>query len=423
MKEDLLQFIWQYKSFSPLNLSTTDGQPVKIVKVGERNTNSGPDFLNGQAIIGDTHWAGNIELHIKSSDWDAHKHTSDKAYGNVILHVVYEHNATELPANIPVLELKQYIPQQTLQHYEQLQAAGKEIPCNAFVKDVNDFVKATWLDRIAVERLESKSGYIKQLLERNRNDWQETTYQLVARNFGFKVNADAFEALAQSLPLRMLSRQKYNLLQVEALLFGQAGMLEVEFNDGYPKALQKEYGFLKAKYNLQPIPAERWKLLRLRPGNFPTYRIAQFAQLVYKSELLFSKFLEIDNVAAAKKYFDLEASEYWHTHYLFDKESKHKSNHKLGAPMVENIIINSIAPILFCYGWIHSNEKHKEKALFLLENLKAEHNSITKGWQALGMENNNAMQSQSLIQLKNTYCDRKRCLHCGIGTAILKPKL
>jgi hypothetical protein len=422
MKEDLFQFIWQYKSFSPLNLATTDGQPVKIIKVGERNRNSGPDFLNAQAIIGDTHWAGNIELHIKSTDWDAHRHTEDKAYNNVILHVVYEHNATALPAGIPVLELKEYIPQQTLEQYELLQAAGKEIPCKALVSEVDEFVRTTWLDRIAVERLESKSGYIKQLLERNKSDWQETTYQLVARNFGFKVNADAFEALAQSLPLRMLSRQKYNLLQVEALLFGQAGMLETEFEDEYPKALQKEYRFLKAKYSLQPIPAERWKLLRLRPGNFPTYRIAQFAQLVYKSELLFSKFLEIENVAAAKKYFDLEASDYWHTHYLFDKTSKHKSNHKLGEPMIENIIINSIIPILFCYGHVHSNQQHKEKALFLLENLKAEHNSITRDWQALGFENTNAMQSQSLIQLKNTYCNSKRCLQCGIGTAILRAK-
>lgn len=422
MKEDLLQFIWRYKNFSPVGLTTTDGRPVKIVKTGELNTNSGPDFLNAQAIIGDTHWAGNIELHIRSADWNVHGHSADKAYNNVILHVVYEHNAITEPSNIPVLELKNYIGEQTLQYYEQLQSAGKEIPCNSLISGVEEFVRATWLERIAVERLENKSEYIHQLLLRNRNDWQETTYQLVARNFGFKVNSDAFEALAQSLPLRMLSKQKYNLLQIEALLFGQAGMLEDEFSDEYPRMLQKEYQFLKAKYSLTPIPAERWKLLRLRPGNFPTYRIAQFAQLIYKSELLFSKFLEIEDTAAARKYFDLEASTYWHTHYLFDRPSKRNSNHRLGVPMVDNIIINSISPLLFCYGHMHSKQQYKDKALFLLENIKAEHNSITRSWQALGMQNTNAMHSQSLIQLKNTYCDKKRCLSCGIGSAILKPK-
>ena len=275
-----------------------------------------------------------------------------------------------------------------------------------------------WLDRILVERLEVKLTEMEKSLTINQNNWEETFYQFLARNFGMKINAEPFEQLAKSIPLITLSRHKSNLLKLEALLFGQAGLLEIDFNDNYPKKLQKEYLFLKQKYNLHAINRTSWKLMRLRPANFPTIRIAQFATLIHQSVHLFSKILVAKNVKEIENMFEIKISNYWQTHYVFDKLSI-KRNKSFGKNAVHLLIINTIAPFLFLYGKKKGDERYKEKALQLLEELEPEKNTIIDKWKQLGLEANSAYQSQALLHLKNNYCKNKKCMNCAIGNAVL----
>ncbi len=432
MREDLLHFVWRTRRFDFQQLTTTEGAAINIQHFGEHNTHAGPDFHNAKIQIGETLWAGNVEMHLKSSDWNRHKHSNDRAYDNVILHVVLEedepifrdrapNSLRESGERIPCLELKKRIDNKLSKTYLKLLHSEHWIPCQHHFFEVSDLKKTLWLDRLLVERLEVKTQAIANRLEQNKNHWEETFYQFLARNFGVKVNNDAFEQLARATPLIHLSKHKNDLFQIEAMLFGQSGLLEKEFEDDYPNHLKKEYQFLKTKYQLEPIAAVNWKFLRLRPANFPTIRIAQFARLIYQSAGLFSKILEIKSVEEVEKLFKLELSDYWKTHYTFDKESPQKSK-KLGKTAIHLFIINTIAPFLFLYGKWKKEESFKDKALELLEQLKPEKNSIINGWKDLGLEPESANQTQSLLQLKNEYCNKKRCLECQIGAAILSER-
>ena len=292
------------------------------------------------------------------------------------------------------------------------------IPCQHLFHKASKITRNLWLDRLLVERLESKTDEINRCLELNLHNWEETFYQFLARNFGVKVNAEPFEQLAKSIPLLTLSKHKSSLFQLEALLFGQAGLLEKAFQEEYPKKLQKEYHFLKQKHNLTPIKAESWKLMRLRPANFPTIRIAQFATLIYQSVHLFSKILAAKNVKEIENMFEIKISNYWQTHYVFDKVSI-KRNKSFGKGAIHLLIINTIAPFLFLYGKAKDNDKFKEKALALLEELKPEQNHIIEEWKNLGLVPESAYQTQALLQLKNNYCNAKRCLECAIGNVVM----
>ncbi len=421
MTEDFLHFIWKYKNFDARYLETIDGKEIKIINSGEYNTHSGPDFLNAQVIIGGTHWAGNIELHLKTSDWTAHNHSSDPAYENVILHVVFDHDTpTAIPENRPLLALKHRIHSNTHAKFEILKKQHNIIPCEPFIKGVNDIIVTGWLDRMLAERLEYKTDYIKKLLHQNKNDWAETAYQLTGRNFGFKVNAEPFEKLTRIIPHKILARHKNNFPQIEAMLFGQAGFLQEVYTDPYPEALRKEYRFLAGKYNFTPNRKSEWKFLRLRPGNFPTIRISQFAALIHKSEHLFSKILEVNDIKKAISFFDVKASDYWKTHYTFDTPAASKSSGALGKDSIYNLLINTVAPLLFSYGHIKNEPKYKDVAMNLLENCPKELNTITKSSVNLGFQNKNAYDSQALIHLRNEHCSKQLCLTCGIGAAILK---
>ena len=421
MTEDFLHFIWKYKNFDSKSLETIDGEPVKIIKTGEHNTHAGPDFLNSQIIIGDTHWAGNVELHLKTSDWVAHNHSKDPAYENIILHAVYEHDtATAIPENRPLLELKNIISDSTIHKYDILKNQHHTIPCEPFIKDVDPIIKTSWIDRMLAERLEYKAEYIRQLLHQNKNDWAETAYQITGRNFGFKVNAEPFEKLTKVIPHKILARNKTNLHKIESMLFGQAGFLQEVYTDEYPEGMRKEYRFLAGKYNFTPNRKSEWKFLRLRPGNFPTLRISQFAALIYKSEHLFSKILEVTDIKKAMSFFDIHASEYWKTHYTFQTPSASKSNASLGKESIYNLVINTVAPLLFSYGHIKNEPKYKDIAMDLLENCPKELNTITKSGENLGFNNKNAYDSQGLIHLRNEHCNKQLCLDCGIGAAVLK---
>ena len=417
MTERLLQFIWQFQYFNKGELSTLQGENLQIVFPGQYNTNQGPDFLESKIKIGNTTWAGNIELHFKTSDWEKHNHHRDDNYNNVILHVVWEHDLSH-PTTIPVLELKERVSKILLQRYDELIKTINFIPCEKSLHVVPDITWSSWKERLLAERLIKKSEIVQKYLQRSNCHWEEVFWWLLARNFGIKVNADAFEEMARSLPLAILAKHKNHIHRLEGLLFGQLNLLSRNFEEGYPKMLKKEYEFYKKKYGLRPI-ARLPFFLRMRPGNFPTIRLAQLAMLIFDSAHLFSKIKDAGSVDEIKKWFGVTANDYWHYHYRFDEPSSFKKK-KLGTSMTDNIIINTIAPMLFAYGDYHNEERYKQKALRWLEETAAENNSITKGFLQLGIENRNAFDSQALLELKKEYCDRKRCLDCSVGNSILK---
>ncbi len=422
MTEDLLHFLWRTRRFEQTGLTTTEGEPLEIIHPGEYNTHAGPDFTHAKLRIGDTLWAGNVEMHLKASGWLQHRHQDDRAYDNVILHVVLEEDQPipdKSRRRIPCLEMNKLIPARLDALYKKLLHNEYWIPCQHQFHEVPEMTRNLWLDRLLVERLEQKTAAIHSTLDENRRDWEETFYQALARNFGLKVNAEPFEMLAKSLPQNILAKQKDSLFQIEALLFGQAGMLTAECEEDYPQRLKKEYLFLQKKYGLTPLDPVVWKFLRLHPGNFPTLRLAQFARLVHQSAHLFSKILEIENQKDIEALFRVKLDGYWLTHYTFGKLSE-KRQKSLGREAIRLLTINTIAPCIFLYGSLNGVPECKDKALHLLEELPPERNAIITGWEKLGMEVTSAYQTQALLQLKNEYCSKKRCLQCAVGGAILK---
>lgn len=421
MNEALLQFIWQYSLYQPTGLHTEDGEPLTVIHSGKLNRDAGPDFLESKIKVGDTTLVGNTELHIKSSDWLKHGHQHDAAYKNLVLHVVYENDAADVAGNTPVLVLKDHIPQDVIARYTRLMQAPYQLPCAGQHEKVKSITKESWLNRLLAERWEQKLGDWNVLLENSAEDWRNLLYWRTAANFGFKTNATPFLMLAQSLPLNIPTKHKDNLMQIEALLFGQAGMLEGDFEEDYPRELQREYDYLRKKYKLKPIAGHLWKFLRMRPANFPTVRIAQFAALIHKSLHLFSQIIETHSVKEIEPLLDVTASSYWDTHFRFDAIQEDKSPKALGKASVQNIIINTIAPIQFLYAARQDTHKLQEQALQLLESVPAEKNNITTMWAENGWQAQNAAQSQALLQLYNNYCSSKRCLECTVGLKILTP--
>lgn len=423
MTENFLQHIWKYHLFDKKNLIASTGEKIEILNIGRINTDAGPDFFNAKVKIDDTIWAGNIEIHINSSDWIKHSHNTNKAYDNVILHVVYNNDmqiTRSTGESIPTIELK--FDKKLYNNYQDLIKNEQWISCENEINNIDGFIIDFWLNSLLIERLENKSEYILKNLKQNNNNWEETFYQQLAKNFGTRINQLPFENLAKSLPLKYLSKHKNNLFQIEAFLFGQAGFLETNVDgDDYYSKLRKEYLFLKKKFNTKPIEKHLWKFLRLRPSNFPTIRIAQFASLIYKSSSLFSKIIESDDLIEIKKYFLVSTSEYWNTHYVFNKITKKKIK-KTGNIFTNSLIINTIIPFLFVYSKSKDNDDYKIQALKFLEKLPAEKNSIITHWKSLGMPVPNAFYSQALIQLKNEYCNKKKCLYCQIGNRIIANK-
>jgi Protein of unknown function (DUF2851) len=409
MREDFLHYLWRTRRFDLTDLKTTKGETINIQNFGEHNHNAGPDFLNATIRIGDTTWAGNVEMHVKASEWSQHKHQNDKAYNNVILHVVFEENEHIFKENtegVATLELRERIPEGIAQKYWSLMHNEHWIPCQQQFYTVSELTKTLWMERLLVERLEEKTEAIATSLYQNKMDWEETFYQFIARSFGAKVNAEPMEWLARSLPHRVLAKHKNNLFQVESLIFGQSGLLDKGFEDEYPTLLTKEHAFLSHKHQLTPIETVAWKFSKLRPNNFPTIRLAQLASLVHQSTHLFSKVLESDSIENIKSLFDVKISAYWHTHYTFDTPSVLRPK-TIGDDALNLIIINTIAPFLFYYGKLKKEETIKDRAFAFLEQLKPESNNITEGWQRLGLEPKSAYNSQALIQLKTNIVIKK----------------
>ena len=417
MNEKLLQYIWQFQCFNLNQLQTTDGEPILILQPGFSNSNQGPDFKDAKIKIADTTWAGHVELHILSSDWHTHKHSSDENYKNVILHVVWQNNI-DLQLPFPVLELHDKVPKVLLSRFDELMHATEFIPCQRTLQLVTPIIWDSWKQRMLVERLQDKSTLVQAYLKLNNNNWEETFWWLLAKNFGLKVNSASFEKIARSLPVNLLAKHKNQIHQLEALLFGQASLLSTTFADDYMIMLQKEYHFLQKKYQLKRIE-EPVFFLRMRPSNFPTVRLAQLAMLVHNSSHLFSKIKEADSIKTVKKLLDVTANDYWHYHYMPDEPSAYKEKN-MGTQMIDNILINTIIPTLFTYGLLLNEALYKDRALQWMEQVAAEKNSITKGFEAIGVVNKNAFDSQALLQLKNNYCNKKRCLECAVGNKILR---
>lgn len=416
MTERLLQFIWQFQYFNKSELETVAGEPVHVILPGRYNHDQGPDFSDAKINIAGTTWAGRVELHIRTSDWQRHQHGDDANYHNVILHVVWEHDA--YANTIPVIELKSRVAKILLQRYEELMYSTSFIACEKSIHTVPAIIWKSWKERLLAERLLRKADAVKACLKQTNYHWEETFWRLLARNFGMKVNADAFEAVARSLPLTILSKQKNQIQQIEALLLGQAGLLERKWQEDYPKLLRREYQYQRRKHRIKPVPVPL-HFLRMRPGNFPTVRLAQLAMLVHASAHLFSRIREAQDVKEIMQWFDVTANDYWHYHYRFDESSPFRKK-RLGADMTRNIIINTIVPVLFAWGDYHNQQAAKDKALRWLEETAGEKNVITTGFSSIGIESKLAYDSQSLLELKTQYCDVKRCLDCAIGNALLK---
>lgn len=421
LPEEFFQHVWENKLFTSKNIKTVAGETLKVIDVGRRNTDSGPDFFNAKIKIDNTIWAGNIEIHKKSSDWINHNHHIDSAYDNVILHVVLEDDKPVRNTNTNLIPtLLMHYPDHLRSNYQKLLDAKTWIACQNQFHKINPVVLQLGFNRLMIERLEDKTNEILERLKQNNNDWNETFYQVLAKMFGFKVNALPFELLSKSLPLTILAKHKNNMHHVEALLFGNSGLLNNQLlGDDYYLQLRNEYSFLFKKYGLKGIESHLWKFMRLRPGNFPTIRISQLAALIHKSHGLFSKILEIENTENLKELFKVKASEYWNSHYNFNRPSKLNSEKELGESSINSLIINVVIPFLFVYGEKQNKHHLKNRALEFLEQLPPESNSIITNWKKLGLEVRSSFESQALLQLKNNYCGKKKCLNCQIGVKLV----
>ena len=421
MTEKLLQFIWQFQYFNKQSLTTTTGDLLQVVNAGQLNKNQGPDFEQARLVINETAWAGTVELHIHASDWMRHGHHEDERYNKVILHVVWNNDVPVIDSegnSFPTLELQTRVSNLLLNHYDHWMQGDQQIPCGKTITTVPSITWQTWKSRLLIERLIAKNKLIQQHLEQTNFHWEEVFWRMLCRYFGGSINGVSFEQLAVSLPVQILSKHKTQIHQLEALLLGQAGLLHKNFEEEYPKLLYREYQFLQKKYQLRVINLPP-SFLRMRPGNFPTVRLAQLAMLVQNSQSLFSKIKEAKNISEIKPLLSVTANDYWNYHYRFDEEAEHLPK-KTGSQLFDTLIINTVVPVLFAYGNYTNDAATKEKALSWLEEVGAEKNSLIAPFVSLGIINSNAFDSQALLQLKKEYCDAKRCLECAVGNAILK---
>lgn len=417
MNEKLLHYIWQYQLFNKDELYTTDHSLIKISFPGTLNTNQGPDFLNGKMEMEDTIWFGNIELHLLSSDWELHRHSEDVNYNNVMLHVVWEHDK-ELHLEFPTIELKSRVPGLLMKKYQAIMNQQTFIPCEEIINMVKPITISKWKERMLIERLQEKAQNTISLLVKAKGNWDELCWWMLARNFGGNVNAASFESIASSIPITIIHKNADSLFTIEALLFGQSGLLNRKFGDEHPIDLFKEYLHLKRKYALKQPPIQL-HFLRMRPANFPTIRLAQLASCIFNERKWFTKIIEEENLNTLKMIYDYDISEYWKTHYRFDTASLYKSK-KLGNQTINNILINTAVMLCYAYGYYHSIEKLKTKAIRWLQEIPPEDNRMINGFEILGISNQNAADSQALIYMRNNFCLKKRCLDCAIGNEIFR---
>lgn len=421
MKEDFLHYLWKFKKFDTLKLKTSNEQEITIINVGQYLEQAGPDFFNAQIIIGNQKWAGNVEIHLKSSDWYVHHHEKDVAYENVILHVVWEHDTEVFRKNnteIPVLELKNYVGKEVLENYQSLFVPKSWIFCEKQLVGFDDFVLKNWQERLFFERLERKSSTIYDLLEQTNQDWEAVLFCMLAKNFGLNTNGDLFLKIAQSIPFSIIRKESFEVENLEALLFGKAALLDLEKEDTYFKDLKFRYFYLLHKYQLEPNNEGQVQFFKHRPDNFPTIRLSQLAHLYHIHQNLFSKINSISSIETIYQLFQISSSAYWESHYQFDKESPRKTK-KLSKSFVDLLLINTIIPIQFAYAKSLGKDITESLMAMLME-VAPEKNAIIDKFDSFGIKATNSFETQSLLQLKNEYCALGKCLECAIGLELLK---
>ena len=425
MHESFLHYIWQMQYFDKKELQTIDKEEIGIFSAGTHNTNAGPDFTNARIKIGSIDWVGSVEIHTQSSEWINHRHGLDKAYDNVILHLVWQHDKVILRSDktaLPTLELRGRVDESLIHTYRKLVDSSFSIPCARSLAAVDDLIKLSMMEKALMERLERKAEEVKVLYRQNENSWEETFYQLLARTFGFKINAEPFFQLARSLPLKILLKQGDKQEQIEALLFGQAGFLEAPKGDEYYLKLRREHQLLSQKYSLQQLKMSKsqWRFLRLRPGNFPSLRLAQLGAIIHHRRNLFSTILQCVDLKSLVDLFTVMPSEYWLSHYQFTKRSRSQW-HTLGQATIESMIINAVVPVWVAYGKMRDEQRFIDQAVTILQQLPAEENKITRTWKDAGITTHSSFDSQALTELFNNFCQKKNCLNCNIGACLVRP--
>lgn len=421
MKEDFLHYLWQNQKFDFTQLLTSQGDSLQILNKGIYTQLSGPDFFNAQIIIGTQKWAGNIEIHCKSSDWYLHNHQLDTNYDNTILHVVWEHNAEVFRKDnteIPVLEIKNYVDHSLISQYQKLKTQKTWINCENEIKYVESFVLNNWKERLYLERLEKKSVFILEQLKSSNNDWEETFFCSLAKNFGLNINGNSFFQIAKSIPFSVIRKESFDVNHLEALFFGKGNLIPENPEDNYAKNLKTLFEYITIKYQLTESISESIQFYKLRPDNFPTVRLAQLAMLYYKQKNLFSNIIEAKSILDIYKLFDVSVSEYWVSHYNFDKPSKEKEK-RLSKSFIDLLIINTILPFKFTFH-LSLGKENTEDIVSFVEAIPSEKNAILDKFEYFGIVPQNAFDSQSLLQLKNEYCSKNKCLNCAIGLKLLK---
>lgn len=420
--EQLLHYVWKHKIFPLKELKTTTGQQVEIIDTGLANTNAGPDFFNAKIKLDGVLWVGNIEIHQVSSDWFKHGHHTDVSYDSVILHIAAEIDTEIKRSNgeiIPQMQLS--CPERVCMNYKELLETDSYPPCYRIIPSLSSFTLHSWMSSLQIERFEQKAALLAERLKRCQDNWEDAFFVTLARNFGFGLNGDAFETWANHIPLRAVDKHRNDLFQIEAIFFGQAGLLAESINDNYYLRLKKEYAYLQHKFELTPMDASLWRFLRLRPNNFPHIRIAQLACLYHRAYGLLSRLMDAETLQGVREILKEGTSEYWLTHYTFNGTSPSRPK-TLSNTSLDLLIINTVVTFLYTYGLHKGNEELCTRAGRFLEELKAENNYITRMWDQCGMKAANAADSQALIQLKKEYCDKKKCLYCRIGYEYLKRK-
>ena len=430
--EQLLHYTWKLKLFPLKELLTSDGMLVEVIDPGKHNSDAGPDFVNAKVRINGTMWAGNVEIHDKSSDWYVHGHDKNSDYDNVILHVARELDTEVMKSNgqyVPQLQLD--VPPHVQAHYDELRKTEEYPACYKVIPDLPSLTIHSWMAALQVERLERKTSDIRRRVERCNGSWEDGYFTTLARNYGFGINGDVFEQWAQNVPLSAVAHHRDDLFQIEAVFFGQAGLLELDavpecyqkeaLNDGYFARLRNEYQYLAHKFSMKPIDFRLWRFLRLRPQNFPHIRLAQLANLYYQQKAGLSQLIDCETLDELKNVFSSQVTPYWETHYTFGSESAKNAKH-LSVGSINLLMINTAIPMLFAYGRHQSKEVLCDRAFEFLEQLKAENNHIIRMWQQVGLPVKSAGDSQALIQLKKEYCDKKDCLRCRFGYEYLKRK-
>ena len=421
MKEDFLHHLWQFKKFDIVNLKTTKGESIQILNSGQYLQLAGPDFFNAQIIIGNQKWAGNVEIHLKSSDWYVHNHEKDSNYDSVILHVVWEHDVPIFRkdnSEIPTLELKEHVLLSDLHKYQSLLSQKSWIYCENEIGNVDDFIFKNWQERLFFERLERKSQLIFELAETSNQDWEAVLFCLLVKNFGLNTNGEMFYKIAKSIPFSVIRKESFSLESLESLLLGQANLLSHDFQDSYARELQKSYHYLVQKHRLHEKVIDSVEFFKHRPDNFPTIRLAQLASLYFHQKNLFSLVMNCSSIYELYQVFNVGVSEYWETHYNFDRESSKKMK-KLSKSFIELLVINTIIPLQFAYA--RSQQKEITQDLIDLANsIPSEKNVIIDKFKTFGIASENVYESQALLQLKKEYCDLKKCLDCAVGHFILK---